>query len=133
MTDEEKKAIKTVEGLKVYYDDECLLDEEEIEENKLINNSVDTVLNLIQKQEKEIKFQKDINIMEHKRHKQTEKSLKGQIKKKDKIIEEMVDELTCDEFDNCCGNCNFECEKDYDQLSICIKQYFEREVERKNK
>lgn len=30
MNEEEKEAIEIVQGLKVYYDDECLLDEEEL-------------------------------------------------------------------------------------------------------
>lgn len=54
MNEEEKKAIEIVQGLKVYYDDDCLLDEEELEENKTVNNAIDTVINLIEKQQKEL-------------------------------------------------------------------------------
>ena len=48
-----EEAIKIVQGLKVYYDDECLLDEEELEENKTVNNAIDTLINLIENQQKE--------------------------------------------------------------------------------
>lgn len=48
---EEKKAIEIVKGLAVYYG---LLDEEEIEENEEVNNSINIVINLIEKQSKEI-------------------------------------------------------------------------------
>ena len=61
MTDEEKKAIEIVQGLKVYYDNECLLDEEELEENKTVNNAIDMVLNLVEKQQNEIKDLKEKN------------------------------------------------------------------------
>ncbi|MCR5146854.1 MAG: hypothetical protein K6B70_05880, partial [Clostridia bacterium] len=58
MSEEEKKAIEIVQGLKVYYDDECLLDEEELEENKTVNNAIDTLINLVEKQQKEIEHWK---------------------------------------------------------------------------
>ncbi len=48
---------------------------------------------------------------------------------KDKMINELIDELTCSEWDTCCGNCTHECEKDYDQLFNCIKEYFRKKVE----
>ena len=54
LSDEEKKAIEIVKGLAVYYDDYDLLDEEEIEENEEVNNSINIVVNLIAKQSKEI-------------------------------------------------------------------------------
>ena len=53
MTEEEKKAIEIVKGLVVYYDDYCLLDEEEIEENESVNKSIELILNLIEKLLKE--------------------------------------------------------------------------------
>lgn len=53
MTEEEKKAIEIVKGLAVYYDDYCLLDEEEIEENESVNKSIELILNLIEKLQKE--------------------------------------------------------------------------------
>ena len=54
MIDEEKKAIEVIKGLAVYYDDYSLLDEEEIEESEEVNNSINIVINLIEKQSKEI-------------------------------------------------------------------------------
>lgn len=54
---------------------------------------VETVLNLSEKKDKEIQYQKEINKTEQERHKQTEKSLKGQLKKKDKMIDEIQEEV----------------------------------------
>ncbi len=59
MNEEEKKVIEIVQGLKVYYDDECLLDEEELEENKTVNNAIDTLINLVEKQQKELEQEKN--------------------------------------------------------------------------
>lgn len=53
MTEEEKNAIEIVKGLAVYYDDYSLLDEEEIEENESVNKSIELILNLIEKLQKE--------------------------------------------------------------------------------
>lgn len=61
MSDEEKKAIEVIKGLAVYYDDYSLLDEEEIEENEEVNNSINIVINLIEKQSKEIEELKENN------------------------------------------------------------------------
>lgn len=57
------------------------------------SNAIETVLNLLEKKDKEIQYQKEINKTEQERHKQTEKSLKGQFKKKDKIIDEIQEEV----------------------------------------
>ena len=53
MTEEEKNAIEIVKGLAVYYDDYSLLDEEEIKENESVNKSIELILNLIEKLQKE--------------------------------------------------------------------------------
>lgn len=53
MTEEEKEAIEIIKGLAVYYDDYSLLDEEEIEENESVNKSIELILNLIEKLQKE--------------------------------------------------------------------------------
>ena len=53
MNEEEKKAIEIIKGLAVYYDDYSLLDEEEIEENASVNKSIELILNLIEKLQKE--------------------------------------------------------------------------------
>lgn len=90
MNEEEMKAIENlkrklksnkkyfeIEGFYLYFNFET---EKEI---KLL-------INLIEKQQKEIQYQKDINKTEQDRHKQTEKSLKGQIVKKDKIMRAII-------------------------------------------
>ena len=59
MSDEEKKAIEVIKGLAVYYDDYSLLDKEEIEENEEVNNSINIIINLIEKQSKEIEELKE--------------------------------------------------------------------------
>lgn len=51
------------------------------------------ILDELEQKDKEIQFQKEINKTEQNRHKQTEKSLKGQLKKKDKIIDEIQKEV----------------------------------------
>ncbi|UWG09273.1 MAG: hypothetical protein [Bacteriophage sp.] len=53
MIEEEKNAIEIVKGLAVYYDDDYLLDEEEIKENESVNKSIELILNLIEKLQKE--------------------------------------------------------------------------------
>ena len=50
------------------------------------------LLNMLKEKDKEIEFQKDINKIEKDRHKKTEKSLKGQIIKQNKIIEKLEKE-----------------------------------------
>lgn len=112
--------------------------------------AVKNVLNMLKEKDSEIQFQKDINKQEKDRHKQAEKSLKGQIKKlnielkivddecsrlerkevkQDKMIDLYIDELVTNMFDRCCQECCRECEKDKDTLRNCTKQYFERKVE----
>lgn len=53
-TEEEKEAIEVVSNLRCYYNDESLLNEDELKENKINNNSIDLVLKLLDKQQKEI-------------------------------------------------------------------------------
>lgn len=50
------------------------------------------LLNMLKEKDKEIEFKKDINKTEKDRHKKTEKSLKGQIIKNNKIIEKLEKE-----------------------------------------
>jgi len=105
MTDEEKKAIEIVKGLAVYYDDYGLLDEEEIEENEEVNNSINIVVNLIEKQSKEIEHQKEkrenqkkelaiLNAKQVEFNKlvNTVNSYKGQFKRQQKEIEELKED-----------------------------------------
>lgn len=104
MNEEEKKAIEIVKGLAVYYDDYSLLDEEEIEENESVNKSIELILNLIEKLQKELK-------------------------QKDKIIDLMAETINNHDIDeDICkqmgqkANCNeFE---DTEKCKECIKQYF---------
>ena len=94
---------------------------------------VQEVKDKIEELDKTIKFQKDINKKELDRHKKTEKSLKGQIIKQNKIIDLMTefieDELTVDEFctrkgcyadDYIDGHCK--------KCLNCIKKYFENKT-----
>ena len=83
MTEEEKNAIEIVKGLAVYYDDYSLLDEEEIKENESVNKSIELILNLIEKLQKE-----------------NEKALaeymewqKQELEQKDKIIDLMAEDI----------------------------------------
>ena len=57
----------------------------ELEKYKQLYNKITAHDNM--KKDKEIQFQKDINKTEKDRHKQAEKSMKGQIEKKDKMID----------------------------------------------
>lgn len=102
--------------------------------NTSINVEVlETVLSMLEEKDKEIQFQEDINKTELNRHKKTEKSLKGQIIKQNKMIglmaEFIEDELTVDEFctkEGCYAD-NYtdgHCEK----CLNCIKQYFENKA-----
>lgn len=102
--------------------------------NTSINVEVlETVLSMLEEKDKEIQFQEDINKTELNRHKKTEKSLKGQIIKQNKMIglmaEFIEDELTVDEFctkEGCYADNYIDghCEK----CLNCIKQYFENKA-----
>ena len=101
--------------------------------------SLEIVLNMLKEKDEEIQFQKDINKTEKDRHKQAEKSLKGHIEKKDKMIDLIIDffyKLTQESpgttihylekngFDTSkCNNCSpgNDCRK-------CFKEYFERKA-----
>lgn len=110
MTEEEKNAIEIVKGLAVYYDDYSLLDEEEIEENESVNKSIELILNLIEKLQKELK-------------------------QKDKIIDLMAETINNHDIDeDICkqmgqkANCNeFE---DTEKCKECIKQFFINKAKR---
>ena len=95
--------------------------------------AIETVLSMLEEKDKEIQFQEDINKTELNRHKKTEKSLKGQIIKQNKMIDLMTeyieDELTVDEFctkEGCYADNYIDghCEK----CLNCIKQYFENKA-----
>lgn len=94
--------------------------------------AIETVLNMLKEKDKEIQFQKDINKTEKDRHKQTERSLKGQIWKKDKMIDLMAEQLIRVPINK--SKRNFE-EPNFEEEIIIfadkeyIKQYFKRKVE----
>lgn len=94
---------------------------------------IETVLNLLENKDKEIQFQKEINKSEQNRHKQTEKSLKGQLKKKEKMIDLMAEEISNGILNTCPLadydvdlDCENKCKDDY---KACWKKYFERKIE----
>lgn len=117
MNEEEKQAIEILniaigkrKGVHVYQNE--------------LTKAIKKVLNLLEKKDKEIQFQKEINKTEQNRHKQTEKSLKGQLKKKDKMIDLMAEDIAFSKEIN-----SYEDIKTYKKQ---IKQYFERKVENGN-
>ena len=103
MTKEQEEAIKYFEDkIKVHREQiDKLKEEGQFEGNgtmidiyKLRICMITIILNMLKEKDAEIQFQKDINKQEKDRHKQVEKSLKGQIKKKDeklKIYKELKD------------------------------------------
>lgn len=104
-----------------------------VNEVRLDNKSIEIVLSMLEEKDKEIQFQEDINKTELNRHKKTEKSLKGQMIKQNKMIDLMTeyieDELTVDEFctkEGCYADNYIDghCEK----CLNCIKQYFENKA-----
>ena len=96
MTEEEKNAIEIIKGLAVYYDDYSLLDEEEIKENESVNKSIELILNLIaklQKENEELKNQeataKKINELLVQRYSNSipVQKIKDKIRKNEEIID----------------------------------------------
>lgn len=107
-----------------------------------INNqkAIETVLNMLKENSAEI-HQKNTELAEKnaeiEKYKQLyNKALDDAVitahdnMKKDKMIDLYIDELVTNEFDRCCQERCRECEKDKDTLRTCIKQYFERKVEK---
>lgn len=74
------------------------------------------LLNKLKEKDKEIEFQKDINKIEKDRHKKTEKSLKGQIIKNNKIIEKLEKEA-----------------QGYFETTIIQSEQFSKELKEKDK
>ena len=120
MNEEEKEAIKYFYNLRATIDESNMLFDEDINVKcgKETIKQITAVLNLLEKKDKEIQFQKEINKTEQNRHKQTEKSLKGQLKKKDKMID-LIGEKIFEE------GIVWENKED-------VKQYYERKVENGN-
>ena len=67
-------------------------------------------------------------IKAYKELKEITQTQQAEIEKKDKIIDLMLEEFTDCEFELKCSECCYECEKDYDQLYMCNKEYFERKI-----
>ena len=84
-----------------------------------------TVLNTMYKSIEEVAYYRDLVKLERKEKEQLKKSLKGQIKKKDKVINEMAKEIYED--DNIFG---FGIFKDINTPEK-IKEYFTKKVEGK--
>lgn len=135
MNEEEKQAIKYFYNLRATIDESNMLFDEDINVKcgKETIKQITAILNLLEKKDKEIQYQKEINKTEQNRHKQTEKSLKGQLQKKDKMIDLMVEEFKkiFSEGEPCDLDHEMECKK-YKECKDCIKQYFERKVENGN-
>ena len=93
---------------------------------------VKTILSMLEEKDKEIQFQKDINKTELNRHKNTEKSLKGIIKKQNRIRDLMAEFLNKRSWrehqlkNDTCYCCKIE--YGADDCKDCIKQYFENEA-----
>lgn len=89
--EEELERLEKLKNAKILYGDSLGVT---IEGFRSLQRDLGAVLNSIKEKDKEIRFLKDINKQEKDRHKQTEKSLKGQIKKKDeelKMYKELKD------------------------------------------
>lgn len=81
---EELERLEKLKKAKILYGDSLGVT---IEGFRSLQRDLGVVLNSIKEKDKEIQFLKDINKQEKDRHKQAEKSLKGQIKKKDEELE----------------------------------------------
>ena len=128
-----EQAIERLKKLDYLLDDVYSTGLVEDEERNKYQDAIETVLPMLEEQDKEIQFQEDINKTELNRQKKTEKSLKGQTIKQNKMIDLMTeyieDELTVDEFctkEGCYADNYIDghCEK----CLNCIKQYFENKA-----
>ena len=134
MTKEQEEAIKMIEIIV----DECKLENKRKGyegtyydgDTPIPYKEYEIILNMLKAKDKEIQFQKDINKTEKDRHKQAEKSMKGQIEKKDKMIDLMAEWISerclyIDNYGNSCEIIQDSCNK-RNNCKDCIKQYFER-------
>ncbi len=134
MSEEEKKQVQIINNFMLY----CRGFENKKYSDTELFIALEDVSDLIQKQQEEIEKLKidkqeawnEWNDLEQGSYEE-ENKLKAKIEKKDKIIDEMLQEFTDCEFEFKCSSCCIECEKDYDQLYECNKQYFEKKVEGK--
>lgn len=124
MSEEEKKAVETVKGLAVYYDDYSVLDEEEIEENNNVNNSIQLVTSLIEKQQKEIKelkekYNKDTNQLQNQIYRLNVDKINNYISKAkiEKMYIEMEQEYERKVYDN-----------NYNRTEVKKEEMYKRQV-----
>ena len=131
---EDKKYFLTVLNLLEKKDTLIHTMQSEFERLEDLEDNTDMLKMELEKKDKEIQFQKEINKTEQDRHKQTEKSLKGQLKKKDKIINELEDifynyQLCEYELTDCTyRKCEYIADDEIPPCKECIKQYFENKV-----
>lgn len=128
----EEQAIERLKKLDYLLDDVYSTGLIEDEERNQYQYAIETVLSILKEKEKEIQFQKDINKTELDRHKNTEKSLKGIIKKQNRIIDLMADEIANNIINTCpLENYNYDldCEnRCNDNYKECWKLYFENKA-----
>ena len=125
MSEEELKAIEDLKKTINYYDKK-FKDNERITSVLVDNfdvNNLYILLNLVKKQQEEIEFKNDIIKHKDKVYETTKKSLKGQIAKKDKMIDlilnTFIEEVELDRY-----------YKVYENMTVeDLKQYFENKVE----
>lgn len=138
MTDEEKKAIETLEKFKKYgfYKLQLETGDNRARTTCLIENSISSILTLIEKQEKELhKLKNQAEISAKARIELTENQ-DAIIEKLEKVIDEMTKyiEHTCYYVDECGNYCDIKhdaCYKYDKNCNECIKQYFYRKVKTK--
>lgn len=127
-----EQAIERLKKLDYLLDDVYSTGLIEDEERNQYQYAIETVLSILKEKEKEIQFQKDINKTELDRHKNTEKSLKGIIKKQNRIIDLMADEIANNIINTCpLENYNYDldCEnRCNDNYKECWKLYFENKA-----
>ena len=120
---------QAIERLKIKLDndkkylEQCNPFSDLVNEVRLDNKSIEIVLSMLEEKNKEIQFQKDINKTGSDRHKNTKKSLKGIIKKQNRIIDLMSEQLA--------GLAIFNIDKD-ETLILSdkeeVKQYYENKA-----
>ena len=120
LSEEEKKAIEKIELLIQYFN--------KWEQAYTIipkdKKYFETLLNLIENQQKELNNIKEIE----KSHKEENGKLRVKLTKQEKMIELMVEKYN-DDFGDIGDFCQHEyCSKDYN-CKECIKQYFEKKAE----
>jgi len=116
--------------------DTCIVSTKELDELLNLIDKQNKGLNKLKSKNKELlrklrnRVKENNKLIKYSNYKKEFSTLNKQIDKQNKVIDELIQELTDDEFDNPCTECCKECEKDNDTLFNCIKQYFIRKVEK---